>query len=74
MVNILIAIVTGEYAKAQESSTMLFARARLEAAARQGETIDMGQSIRCPNSYSYFSLRDFPFSSREYHQLRGRSF
>lgn len=37
MVNILIAIVTGEYAKAQESSAMLFARARLEAAARQGE-------------------------------------
>jgi hypothetical protein len=37
MVNILIAIVTGEYSKAQESSTMLFARARLEAAARQGE-------------------------------------
>jgi hypothetical protein len=37
MVNILIAIVTGEYAKAQESSTTLFARARLETAARQGE-------------------------------------
>jgi len=35
MVNILIAIVTGEYAKALESSASLFARARLESAARQ---------------------------------------
>jgi len=37
MVNILIAIVTGEYAKALESSASLFARARLESAARQGK-------------------------------------
>lgn len=34
LVNILIAIVTGEYEKAQARSFQLFARARLEAAAR----------------------------------------
>lgn len=37
MVNILIAIVTGEYEKAQARSCELFARSRLEAAARQGK-------------------------------------
>ena len=37
MVNILIAIVTSEYEKAREQSCMLFARARLEMAARHGE-------------------------------------
>lgn len=41
MVNILIAIVTGEYAKALESSASLFARARLESAARQGKIISI---------------------------------
>ena len=37
LVNILIAIVTGEYEKAKQRSCFLFARARLEAAARHGE-------------------------------------
>ena len=55
MVNILIAIVTGEYAKAQESSAMLFARARLEAAARQGENYSLDQNcsrLACLTSYA----------------------
>lgn len=60
MVNILIAIVTGEYAKAQESSATLFARARLETAARQGENnlhreqCMQCSTLYCPSSNSYY--------------------
>mmetsp|Transcript_1103 Transcript_1103/g.2297 ORF Transcript_1103/g.2297 Transcript_1103/m.2297 type:complete len:938 (-) Transcript_1103:62-2875(-) len=50
LVNILIAIVTGEYEKARARSCHLFARARLEAAARQVAREKIGNPPDDPTS------------------------